>query len=145
VDALEHVVAEACVRVSRGKGLRPIASGQPLAGNWPGEFGGRGLALRARLRAPSGSAVARFEVFAKDVAQWHYETRETLGREWGWFEAPIEYGWTDAEAAAAGWLRGPQSFGWRETLQHAGKVVVMQGSAQGAPSFDMSDLELDPR
>ena len=145
VDALAHVAAEGCVRVSRGKGLRPIASGQPLAGNWPAEFGGRGLSVRARLRAPEGAAVARFEVFARDVAQWHYETREPLGREWGWFEAPLEYGWTDAEAVAAGWVRGPQSFGWRETLHHAGKVVVMQGAAQGSSTFDMAELYLVPR
>jgi hypothetical protein len=92
-----------------------------------------------------GAAVARFEVFARDVAQWHYETREPLGREWGWFEAPLEYGWTDAEATAAGWVRGPQSFGWRETVQHAGKVVVMQGTAQGGAAFDMAELDLVPR
>jgi hypothetical protein len=145
VDALEHIPSERCVRVARGKGLRPIASGQPLAGSWPVEFGGNGLLMRARLRASEGRAVARFEVFAKDVAQWFYETREPLGQDWNWFEAPLQFGWTDAEAVAAGWVRGPQSFGWRETLQNAGKVVVMQGTAQGGAAFDLAEFELVPR
>ena len=101
--------------------------------------------VRTRLRAPDGGAVARIEIFARDVAQWYYETRDTLSRDWKWFEAPLEYGWTDAEAVAAGWVRGPQAFGWRETLQHAGKVVVMQGNAPGSASFDLAELVLEPR
>ena len=145
VDALEHIPSDLCVRVSRGKGLRPIASGQPLPGSWPLEFGGNGLVMRARLRAPEGRAVARFEVFAKEVAQWYYETREPLSQNWNWFEAPLQFGWTDAEATAAGWVRGPQAYSWRETLQHAGKVVVMQGTAQGGASFDLAEFELVPK
>jgi hypothetical protein len=145
VDALEHVPGEGCVRVSRGKGLRPIASGSPLPGNWPAEFGGTGLLVRARLRAPAGGGGARIEIFARDVAQWYYEPAEPMDRDWKWFEAPLNYGWTDAEAVAAGWVRGPQAFGWRETLQHAGKVVVMQGNAPGSTSFDLAELVLEPR
>jgi hypothetical protein len=145
VDGLEHLAAERCVRVSRGKGLRPIASGQPLAGDWPSEFGGRGLTVRARLRAPEGRAVARIEVFAKDVAQWSFETSVAIGSDWAWFEAPLDYGWTDEEAAAAGWVRTQAAFGWRETLRNAGKVVVMQGTTGGGASFDLAELVLVPR
>jgi hypothetical protein len=145
VDAIEHLAAEGCVRVSRAKGLRPIAAGQPVPGDWTTEFGGNGLSLRARVRSSEGQGGTRFEVFAKDVAQWSFETKEQVGREWAWFEAPIQYGWSDAEATAAGWVRSPIGFGWRETLQNAGKVVVMQAGAGGGPSFDLAGLELVPR
>jgi hypothetical protein len=145
VDALEHLASEGCVRVSRGQGLRPIASGQPLPGDWTQEFGGDGLSLRARLRAPAGRAGARFEVFARDVAQWSFETKEPLGRDWAWFEAPIHYGWTDEEAIAAGWEPAKSGYGWRETLRNAGKVVVMQATAGGGSSFDLAEINLVPR
>ena len=145
VDALEHVKAEGCVRVSRGKGLRPIASGQPMSGDWAAEFGGRGLNVRVRLRAAEGNAGARVEVFARDVAQWYFETRDSIGRDWKWFEVPIQYGWTDAEAIAAGWVRTQSAFGWRETLRNAGKVVVMQATAGGGQSFDLGELVLAPQ
>ena len=145
VDAIEHLAGESCVRVSRGKGLRPIASGQPLPGNWMADFGGRGLTIRARLRAPEGRGGARIEVFAREVAQWYFETSSTVGSDWAWFEAPLDYGWTDAEAAAAGWVRTQSAFGWRDTLRNAGKVVVMQGTAGSSSFFDMAELMLVPR
>jgi hypothetical protein len=143
-DSMEHLAAEGCVRISRGKGLRPFAGGQPVPGDWTAVFGGRGLSLRARLRMSEGRAGARFEVFAKEVAQWSFETKEQIGRDWAWFEAPIQYGWSDAEATAAGWVKSPLGFGWRETLQNAGRVVVMQASSGSGPSFDLAELVLTP-
>jgi hypothetical protein len=145
VDALEHVAADGCVRISRSKGLRPFASGQPLPGDWGREFGGSGLSLRARLRAPEGSGGARFEVFAGDVAQWYFETPARVGRDWGWFEAPLHFGWSDAEAAAAGWVRTQSAFGWRETIRHVGKLVVMQAASGAGSTFDLAELALVPR
>ncbi len=144
VDVLEQLAGEGCVRVSRAKGLRPIAGGQPIPGDWTAEFGGTGLSLRARLRALEGRGGARFEVFAKEVAQWSFETKAQVGQEWAWFEAPIQYGWSDAEATAAGWVKSPLGFGWRETLQNAGRVVVMQAVSGSGPSFDLAELALTP-
>lgn len=145
VDALEHLPAEGCVRVSRANGLMPIASGQPMPGNWAAEFGGSGLMMRARLRAPEGLLGARFEVFARDVAPWYFETQNTTGPDWCWFEAPLRYGWTDAEAKAAGWVRTPSAFSWRETLRAAGKIVVMQAAGRAGPRFDLAELNLVPQ
>jgi hypothetical protein len=85
----------------------------------------------------------RFEVFAKDVAQWWRETSERTGS--GWNEAGVvaRFGWTDAEARAAGWVRSEQGFGWRETLRNAGKVVVMPGGGFKGQSFDLSEVRVD--
>jgi hypothetical protein len=85
----------------------------------------------------------RFEIFAKDIAQWWRETRERTDSDWSEAGVEARFGWTDAEAREAGWVRSEQGFGWRETLRNAGKVVVMPGNGFKGESFDLSEVRVD--
>jgi hypothetical protein len=145
-DAMEHVAADGCVRVRRsGKGLQPIAFGKPFPGDWTSELGGKGVTFSARVRTPIGGSSVRFELFADDLGQWWFETRQATGTEWRTFSTELDYGWTDAEAEAAGWKRADQAFGWRDTLRHAGKMVVMTSGGVVVESFDMAEVLIEPR
>ena len=142
-DVLEGLGDGLGVRVSRKAGLQPFAFGPVVVGDWPRHFGGLGVRISARVRTPEPGVRVRFEVFAKDVAQWWRETSERTGS--GWSEAGVvaRFGWTDAEAREAGWVRSEQGFGWRETLRNAGKVVVMPGGGFKGESFDLGEVRVD--
>lgn len=131
------------VTVSRKLGLRPFASGTMFAGDWTRYFGGKGVRLSARLRTPKPGATVRFEIFAKEVAQWYRETSELSDREFADFGVEADFGWTDAEARDAGWVRSEMGFGWRETLRNAGKVVVMPSGTFLEDRFDLSEVRID--
>ena len=76
------------------------------------------------------------------MTQWWKEVPNSTGE--GWTEVGVElrYNWTDSEAEAAGWRRVVQGFHWRETLRHAGKVVLLPSAATPTESFDVSVIRL---
>ena len=142
-DVLEALADGEGVRVSRKPGLTPIAFGPLASGDWSEHFGGAGVRLSARVRTRHPGAPVRFEIFAKDVAQWWKESAVWTAAEWTEAEIEAHFGWTDAEARAAGWVRSEQGFGWRETLRHVGKVVVMPGGGFKGDAFDLSEVRAD--
>ncbi|RFC44682.1 MAG: hypothetical protein DVB28_000946 [Verrucomicrobia bacterium] len=139
-DLMEATLGGGAVTVTRKPGLRPFAFGTIFAGDWTQHFGGKGVRLSARLRTPKPGATVRFEIFAKDVSQWYRETPERSGGDFANFSVDADFGWTDAEARAAGWVRSEQAFGWRETLQNAGRVVVMPSGEFKEDRFDLSEV-----
>lgn len=143
-DVMEPLGDGVGVRVSRKVPLQPFAYGPVFSGSWPAEFGGEGVRLSARLRTPREGASARFEVFAKDVAQWWKETSEKTGTDFATFGVDLDFRWDDAGARAAGWTRSEQGFSWRETLRNAGKVVVMPSGAVSVDHFDLSEVMIAP-
>lgn len=144
VDAIEHQ-AEGFVRVSRGKNLRPILHGTPIPGDWPALLGGEEVTLAARVRAPKPGGAVRLEVFANDVAQWTFEKLPPFSTEWQTVSASLRYDWTDEQAQAAGWQPTTQGFSWRDTIRHAGKIVVMPAQSGAQSSFDVDEIRITPR
>jgi len=142
-DRMEALQGGGGVMVSRKPGLRPFASGKVFDGDWTQHFGGRGVRLSARLRTPEAGATVRFEIFAREVAQWYRETAELSQREFADFSVEADFGWTDAEARAAGWVRSEQGFGWRETLQNAGRLVVMPSGKFDGDRFDLEEVRVE--
>ena len=142
-DLLEALAGGGAVTVTRKPGLRPFAFGPIFAGDWTQHFGGKGVRLSARLRTPKPGATVRFEIFAKDVAQWFRETPERSAEDFGNFSVEADFGWTDAEARAAGWVRSEQGFGWRETLRNAGRVVVMPSGSFKEDRFDLAEVSVE--
>jgi hypothetical protein len=142
-DSMELMQEGGGVTVSRKPGLRPFASGKVFEGDWTQHFGGKGVRLSARLRTPTPGATVRFEIFAREVAQWYRETSELSGTDFSNFSVEADYGWSDDEARAAGWLRSEQGFGWRETLQNVGRIVVMPSGKFGGDRFDLSEFRVD--
>lgn len=142
-DLMELAPGGGWVTVTRKPGLRPFASGPLFAGDWARHFGGKGVRLSARLRTPEPGATVRFEIFAKDLAQWYRETSERSENAFSDFSVEADFGWTDAEARAAGWVRSEQGFGWRETLRNAGRVVVMPSGGYSGDRFDLSEVRVD--
>ena len=90
--------------------------------------------------APREGGRAQIEVFAHDVAQWTRETTVNFGTDWREAKATLRYGWTDAEATAAGWRRSPVGFSWEETMRHVGKIVVVPSAAGPLETFDMDEV-----
>lgn len=144
VDTMEHR-PEGYVTVSRARNLRPIAHGMPLAGDWPALLGGDEVTLSARLRAPRPGGAVRMEIFARDVAQWTYEKLPPFTTEWQTISTTFRYDWTDEQAKAAGWVPAPQAYPWRETMCHAGKVVIMPAQQGAQETFDLDEVRLQPR
>jgi hypothetical protein len=150
VDEIVHLAEGGAsggfVRFSRAGRNLPIAlSGatpetSPLAGAWPEKFGGRGAEISVKVRAPREGGRAQIEVFAHDVAQWTRETTVNFGTDWREAKATLRYGWTDAEATAAGWRRSPVGFSWEETMRHVGKIVVVPSAAGPLETFDMDEV-----
>ena len=144
VDAIEHHAA-GYVAVQRAKNLRPILHGMPLEGDWPALLGGDEVMLSARVRASKAGGAVRFEIFARDVAPWTYEKLPPFTTDWQTIATTIRYDWTDEQAKAAGWLPSAQGFSWRDTIRHAGKVVIMAAQAGGQESFAVDEVRLAPR
>lgn len=142
-DMMEPIPGGGGVTVTRKPGLRPFASGIVFAGDWIQHFGGKGVRLSARVRTPKPGATVRFEIFAKDVAQWYRETSELSEREFADFGVEADFGWTDTEARAAGWVRSEHGFGWRETLRNAAKLVVMPSGKFTEDRFDLAEIRVE--
>ncbi len=144
VDSIEHH-AEGYVTIARAKNLRPIAFGFPLEGDWPTLLGGDEVTLSARLRAPKAGGAVRVEIFARDVAQWTFEKLPPFTTDWQNISTTFRYDWTDEQAKAAGWVATAQSYSWRETMRHAGKVVIMAAQTGAQESFDLDEVRLQAR
>ena len=143
VDKIE--ARDGFVTVSRSNNLRPIAHATPLAGDWSRLIGGDGVIISARVRAGRAGGAIRLELFANDVSQWIMEKLPPFTTDWRDIRVSLRYDWTDEQARAAGWQCGPMGFSWRETIQHAGKLVIMcaQGGAQD--SFDLDEVRIEGR
>lgn len=144
VDAMQHH-AEGFVTVTRANGLRPIAHGVPLEGDWTVLLGGDEVTISARVRAPKAGGAVRLEVFARDLAQWTFEKLPPFATDWQTVSATVRYDWTDEQAKAAGWVPSAQAFSWRETMRHAGKVVILAGQTGTQESFDLDEVRLQGR
>lgn len=150
VDRIEHHAQGGAeggfVRVSReGRNLpialSPATPGEsPLAGDWPVRFGGRGAVISLKVRAAKEGGTVQVELFARDTSQWAFETMTVFGGDWTSVSVPLRYGWTDAEAEAAGWRRSVAGFSWEETVRNAGKLVVVPTAAGAQPSFDLDEV-----
>jgi len=142
-DSMESTPGAGAVTITRKAGLRPFAYGTVFAGDWTQHFGGKGVRLSARVRTPKPGATVRFEIFAKDVAQWHRETTERTENDFANFSVEADFGWTDDQARAAGWVRSALGFGWRETLRNAGRIVVMPSGAFVDDHFDLAEVRVE--
>lgn len=145
LDRLEHLPDEGSVRVSRGGNLRPILHGRPLDGDWPTLLGGAEVAISARVRAPQAGGRVGIDLFARDVAQWSYDTGQPFATDWTTVAATLRYDWTDAEARAAGWRPSIHGFSWRETVRNAGKLVIVALEPGRQASFDVDQVRIEPR
>lgn len=139
VDKIES--HDGYVTISRAKNLRPIAHATPLAGDWSQLLGGNTVTISARVRAPKAGGAVRMEVFANDVSQWTFEKLPPFTTEWQTISTTLRYDWTDEQAKAAGWNHASPGFSWRETIQHAGKVVIMAGQSGTQETFDLDDVQ----
>ena len=144
VDKVEHH-SEGYITISRGKNLRPIAYATPLEGDWPVLLGGDEVTLTARVRAAKAGGAVRIELFAGDIAQWTFEKLPPFATDWTGIAAPLRYDWMDEQARAAGWMPAAHAFPWRETIRHAGKIVIMAGQAGTQDSFDLDEVRIQPR
>jgi hypothetical protein len=150
VDTLEHQpdggAQGGFVRVSREGRNLPIALSpatpeeSPLAGDWPVRFGGRGAVISLKVRAAAAGGKVQVELFARDTSQWSYETDVSFGTDWTEVNVPLRYGWSDAEAEAAGWRRSVPGFSWEETIRNAGKFVVVPVAAGAQAAFDLDEV-----
>jgi hypothetical protein len=87
----------------------------------------------------------RLEIFARDLAQWTFEKLPPFSTEWQTITATIRYDWTDEQAKAAGWVPSGQAFSWRETLRHAGRVVILAAQTGSQETFDLDEVRLQAR
>lgn len=133
------------ITVSREKNLRPFAHAQPLPGDWPVILGGDEVTISARSRAPEKGGALRLEIFAREVAQWTFEKLPPFTTEWRTTTTTIRYDWTDEQAKAAGWIPSAQAYTWRETLRHAGKIVIMAASSGTQETFDLDEVKIEAR
>lgn len=150
VDRLEHHAAGGAkggyIQVSRSGRALPIALSpatareSPLAGDWSQLFGGKGAEISCHVRSSERGGRVMIELFARDVAQWQFETQTTFAPEWSRAAAALRYDWDDAEALAAGWKRAANGFSWSETIQCIGKVVVVPSAVGALESFDLDEL-----
>jgi hypothetical protein len=144
VDKAEHH-AEGYITVSREKNLRPIAHATPLDGDWPVLLGGDEVTITARIRAAKAGGSVRIELFARDIAQWTFEKLPPFTTDWQTIRSTFRYDWTDEQARAAGWTPAAHAYSWRETVRHAGKVVIMAAQSGTQQSFDLDEVRLQAR
>jgi len=144
VDKIEHHDG-GFVTVSRGKNLRPFAHATPLAGDWPTLLGGDEVTLSARVRASKPGGAVRMELFARDLAQWTYEKLPAFSTDWQTITTTLRYDWTDEQARAAGWVPSTQAFSWRDTVRHAGKLVIIASQTGSQESFDLDEVRITPK
>ena len=148
VDQIEHHpdggAKGGYVSFSRKGRSLPIAAsendGQALAGNWMSKFGGREAVISCQVRAAKTAGKVQIEIFARDVAPWHFETDVLFGEGWKEAVARLRYDWTDEEAEKAGWRKSAAGFSWGETIQNVGKVVIVPTAAGSLDAFDLDEV-----
>lgn len=140
------------ITVSRAGRALPIASSPPadekLTGDWMRLLGGKGAVISCQVRATKPGGKVQIEIFARDIAQWIYETDAPFTSEWTHVTAELSYDWNDDEAAKAGWRRSANGFSWADTIQNAGKIVIVPVAAGALDSFDLDEVNIsgsDPR
>ena len=122
------------------KSAGPYASSTFAQGNWPEKFGGGGARISFQVRAAQAGGGVMVELFAGDIAQWTFAKAGELTADWREAAALVRWDWTDAEAEAAGWRRAAQAFSWRDTLTHAGKLVIIPAANAPATAFDLDEV-----
>ena len=152
VDQIEHHAGggakDGYIHVSRAGRALPIAfspmteAESPLAGNWSQIIGGKGAEITCQMRSAKVGGRVMIELFARDIAQWQFETSATFGSEWAQAKAALRYDWSDEEAMAAGWKRSSNGFSWPDTIQHVGKVVLVPSAAGAQESFDLDEVSV---
>lgn len=134
------------ISASREGRSLPIASSaagdERLAGDWSKKLGGKSATISCSVRSEKAGGKAQIEVFAGDVAPWHYETDVSFGPEWKKAMATLRYDWSDEEATKAGWRRSATGFSWADTIQNVGKVVIVPTAAGALSVFDLDDVTL---
>ena len=128
-----------------GRSLPIAASGSgseqtALAGNWHQVFGGREASISCQVRSKTSGGKVQIEIFAGDVAPWHFETEVPFGSEWREAEVRLRYDWSDEQAEAAGWKRSATGFTWAETIQNVGKVVIVPVATGALNAFDLDEV-----
>ncbi|MFN0078379.1 MAG: hypothetical protein ACKVY0_18135 [Prosthecobacter sp.] len=150
VDQIEHRADGGAkggyIHVSRSGRALPIALSpvtaveSPLAGDWTQIIGGKGAEITCQARSAKAGGRVMIELFARDIAQWQFETSATFGSNWAQAKAALRYDWSDEEALAAGWKRSTNGFSWPDTIQHIGKVVIAPSAAGAQESFDLDEV-----
>jgi hypothetical protein len=82
------------------------------------------------------------ELFARDTAQWQFETTARFDTAWTEATATLRLDWSDEEAMAAGWKRSSSGFSWADTIQRIGKVVIVPSALGAQESFDLDELSV---
>lgn len=152
VDQIEHHTTGGAkggyIHVSRSGRALPIAlspvtaAESPLAGDWSQIIGGKGAEITCQVRSAKTGGRVMIELFARDIAQWQFETSATFGSDWTQAKAALRYDWSDEEATAAGWKRSANGFSWPNTIQHVGKVVIVPSAAGAQESFDLDEVSV---
>ena len=152
VDRIEHHASggmkDGFVSVSRSGRSLPIASStsnltqSSIAGDWSRLFGGRGATISCQVRAAKPGGKVQIEIFAGDVAPWHFETSAIFSTEWTRASASLRYDWSDEEAAQAGWRRSATGFSWADTIRNVGKIVIVPTAAGALDAFDLDEVEV---
>lgn len=136
------VARDGHLHVTRGTPQQPFARGTPLAGDWPEILGGDAVVLTARVRTGEPEAALRVEIGTTgDVPGWYVDLPAAVGPEWATAAVTLRYDWTDDAARAAGWQRHQQGFSWRETIRHAGQIVL--GAGRGRDGRQPEWLDVD--
>lgn len=152
VDQIEHHSAGGAkggfIHVSRSGRALPIAlspvseAESSLAGDWTQIIGAHGAEITFQVRSAKMGGKVMVELFARDIAQWQFETIAMFGNEWTSATAKLRYDWSDAEALAAGWKRSVNGFSWADTIQRIGKIVIVPSAAGAQESFDLDELSV---
>jgi len=143
VDKIE--AHEGYVTVSRANNLRPIAHTTPLPGDWSELIGGEAVTISVKIRAKKAGGPVRLELFANETGQWIMEKLPHFTTEWQTISTTLRYDWTDAQAQDAGWQKSALGFSWRETIQHAGKLVIMTTAGGTQDSIDLDEVRIEGR
>lgn len=134
------------VSLSRKGRSLPIASSPvgdaSLAGDWPSKFGGKEATISCSVRSAKVGGKVQIEIFASDVAPWHYQTDVTFGPYWKQAVAKLRYDWSDEEATQAGWRKSATGFSWAETIQNVGKIVIVPTAAGALDTFDLDEVSV---
>ena len=57
----------------------------------------------------------------------------------------FRWDWNDAEAIAAGWRPDTLAAPWRDTMRHAGRIVVLVPSGGQQAQFDLDSFSMRTR
>ena len=102
--------------------------------------GDKEATISCSVRSARAGGKVQIEIFASDVAPWHYETDVTFGPEWTQASALIRYDWSDEEATKAGWRKSATGFSWSDTVKNVGKIVVVPTAAGALNAFDLDEI-----